>query len=211
MKNTTEISIARALVELKLLDKRIERAIRESLFGTFKVGNRISAGFTNVKDAETRVKADFQSVKDLIRRRSNIKSAIVVSNAESKVVVNEVEMSRAEAIERKTSIEYEMQLLHRMKNTYAKLVNEVDDINEDVKRRLDNHLETIFGKEGKPSTQAIEDISRVFNRDNEAHLIDPIGLKKQIDYLTNDIEGFLAEVDHVLNESNTLTKILIHD
>jgi hypothetical protein len=65
----------------------------------------------------------------------------------------------------------------------------------------------LFGKEGKVTAQANEDIVKAFKSDNEAKLIDPIDLKKQIDTLTEEIEDFLSEVDFTLSESNTITRI----
>lgn len=211
MTNTTEMTVARALSELKLLDARIYRAINDATLGTYSVGGKVLSGYNSTEDIEKQAKADYQSAQALIKRRNTVKSAIVKSNAETDVVVAGVKMTRAEAIERKTSISYDKTLLAKMKSVYAHMTSRVDNINEEVKERLDGQLEVLFGREGKPSTQEIENITKTFKDNNEAKLIDPIGLKKQINKLTEEIESFEQEVDHVLNESNTLTRIAIED
>lgn len=208
---TVEISVARGLAELKLLDKRIDRAIREATFGGIQIGNRVSAGFTDVEEIEKAAESGLQSVNALIKRRNAIKSAIVVSNAITMAVVAGELMTVAEAIERKTSIEYEEHLLNKLKLTYTSLTSQIDTNNYEMQQRLDKHLETLFGKEGEINAKENGDIVLAFRRDNEAKLIDSINLKRQIEELENSIDGFLSEVDFVLNESNVLTNITVEE
>lgn len=208
---STEISVAQALVQLKTLDKRIIRTLKDSAFGGIQVGRKVTAGFANAQEIEDTAKASLQSSKALIKRRNDIKSAIVVSNALTKVAVGSQTMSVAEAIERKTSIAYEQTLLAKLKDTYNRLTREVDKINDDVQHRLDSHLETLFGKEGKVTAKENDEIVQSFKRENEAKLIDSINLRKQIEELENSIEDFLENVDMALNESNVLTKITLED
>lgn len=204
-----EMTITRGLAELKLLDSRINRSINEAVLGSNSVGKKLPTGYNSVEDVEKRAKSDYQSVKDLLKRRNSIKSAIVLSNATTIVEVAGVKMTVAEAIERKTSISYEEQLLSKMRSTYTQVVNHVDRINNEMKARLDSHLETLFGKEGKVNPQSHEDIVKAFKADNEATFIDPINLEKQINELVKSIEDFNMEVDFTLSESNTITRITI--
>ena len=206
-----EMTITRGLAELKLLDSRINRSINEAVLGSNSVGKKLPTGYNSVEDVEKRAKSDYQSVKDLLKRRNSIKSAIVLSNATTVVEVAGVKMTVAEAIERKTSISYEEQLLSKMRSTYTQVVNHVDRINNEMNARLDSHLETLFGKEGKVNPQSHEDIVKAFKADNEATFIDPINLEKQINELVKSIEDFNMECDFTLSESNTITRITIED
>ncbi|KJD52548.1 hypothetical protein UZ38_37130, partial [Bacillus amyloliquefaciens] len=138
-----------------------------------------------------------------------IKSAIVVSNATTKIEVAGVKMTVAEAIERKTSISYDIQLLDKLKEVYADLVDEAESVNQKVTERLDKHLETLFGKDGKVKAAENQEIVKSFLAENEAKIIDPLNLKEKIDSLSKKIEDFEMEVDFALSESNTLTKIKI--
>lgn len=209
MTNTNEISVARALSELKLLDARINRAITDSCFIGKKVGKKVQGGYETVEAVEKDIKAKYVSVKDLIERRNKVKSAIVTSNASTILEVAGKKMTVAEAIERKVSIIYDRRLLVSMKKDYA-LAQEFEQVtNERMNNRLDNHLETLFGKEGKTSAQANDDIVKSFKSDNEATLIDPLKLQGEIEALEEEILSFEAEVDLSLSESNALTYIAV--
>ena len=119
-------------------------------------------------------------------------------------------MTVAEAIERKTSISVHFfQLLDKLKEVYADLVDEADSVNQKVTERLDKHLETLFGKDGKVKAAENQEIVKSFLAENEAKIIDPLNLKEKIDSLSKKIEDFEMEVDFALSESNTLTKIKI--
>lgn len=133
---------------------------------------------------ESRAKADYQSIEALIKRRNAIKSAIVVSNATTKIEVAGVKMTVAEAIERKTSISYDIQLLDKLKEVYADLVGEAENVNQKVTERLDKHLETLFGKDGKVKAAENQEIVKSFLAENEAKIIDPLNLKEKIDCLS---------------------------
>jgi hypothetical protein len=86
-----EISITRALAELKLLDSRITKKISECEFVFFT-----SKKYKSTMNSDALVsgsKASYQSVMDLIERRKNLKSAIIISNALTKVKLNGEEMT----------------------------------------------------------------------------------------------------------------------
>lgn len=202
-----EITITRALAELKLLDKRIQRSINDSVLAGYTVGKKIMTGFNSVEEIEQRAKSDYQSIQDLIKRRNDIKAAIVVSNATTRVEIAGNTMTVAEAIERKSSIDYDKMLLNRLRSTYSSIVNQVDRVNEEVKNRLDRQLEVLYGKEGKSKAIENEELTKAFKEDNEAKMIDSLNLKNRIEKLTKDIEDFETEVDFVLSESNTITRI----
>ncbi|MDM5296827.1 hypothetical protein QUF51_01380 [Bacillus pumilus] len=205
-----EMTITRALSELKMLDKRINRTIDEAVLGGLMIGQNIQHGFRNQEEIQQKAKADEQSIQALIKRRNAIKAAIVVSNATTTIDVASVSMTVAEAIERKTSIDYDIRYLKKLKKVYTELIDRAEQINKDVKNRLDQHLETLFGKDGKLRAAANEEIVKSFLAENEATIIDPLHLRVKIEQLSKDIEGFQMEVDFSLSESNTLTKIEIH-
>lgn len=204
------MTITRALSELKMLDKRINRTVDEAVLGGLMIGKHIQHGFQHQEDIEKKAKADDQSIQALIKRRNAIKSAIVVSNAMTTIDVAGVSMTVAEAIERKTSIEYDIRYLRKLKKVYTELVDKAEQTNEDVKKRLDRHLETLFGKDGKTQAAANQEIVKSFLAENEATIIDPLRLRVKIEKLSTEIEDFQMEVDFSLSESNTLTKIQIN-
>jgi len=209
-----EMSITRGLSELKLLKDRIERKIQSSKYivGNKKSNKKIDGIYTK-EDLVTTIKADYQSVLDLINRRKLIKAEIVKSNANTIVKISEKEMTVAEAIERKESIQFEKILLNTMEQHYRSAIAKVAVENEKVQVNLDNLLNTTFGKENKNKTaeNEIKIISDPYLEQNEWEVINPLKLQEEIEKLKTSIEDFETEVDFILSESNTITKIQIPD
>ena len=122
-----KITITEGLVELKLLDSRIRKAtVKDWAIGVYSK----DVTQENKKKFEEVTKANYQSIKDLINERAKIKSAIVKSNAKTQVKVGEKKMTVAEAIERKSSIDYEKDLLSEWKTSLAQATNTVEKGNE---------------------------------------------------------------------------------
>lgn len=209
-----EMSITRALSELKLLSSRINRAIESS---SFIVANKKSAKKVNnvytTQEFIDNAKSTYQSIVDLIERRKEIKSKIVDSNAKTMITVAGKEMSVAEAIERKDSIAFEKMLVEHMQRQYNSSLALASRNNEQVQIKLDELLLVTFGKEGKQKTSEseISMISNPYLEQNEWELINPLLLQDKIESMRKEIEEFENEVDFILSESNTITKITIKD
>ena len=137
-----KMTITEALVELKLLDKRIANTdMQDWCIIQLKQDKKTMTGET-VEEYEQETKARFQSVKDLITERANIKKAIVKSNADTVVEVGDLKMTVAEAIEYKTSIEYEKRLLQSLRRSKA----EVEEGKIAHEARLDREVSNVIGK-----------------------------------------------------------------
>lgn len=202
-----KMSVTRALAELKLLDKRIHTVMNSAKFVDFSIGEKAVNGYASNKEYEDKVKSAYQSVKDLIKRRNDIKSAVVLSNAMTKVKIAAKEYTVAEAIERKTSIQYEEQLMQKMKNEYTKVTNSINRKNEEVKEELNRKLDALYGREAKTKVDENNELVKSYRHDNEAKMIDPLHIRSAYEKLEQDIDEFLSEVDFVLSTSNTLTEI----
>ncbi|KZN99116.1 hypothetical protein [Pseudobacillus badius] len=202
-----KMSITRGLAELKLLDKRIQSTMKSTPFISYAVGDKPVSGFAATKEFEEKAKSTYQSTLDLIKRRNAIKSAIVLSNAMTHVEVAGEKYTVAEAIERKTSIQYEQRLLEKMKQEFAAATREVEQINDDVKQQLDHQLEVLYGREAKLKVEESNELTKSYREKHEAKVIDPLKLRDKYEKLEKQIDEFLAEVDFVLSTSNTLTEI----
>ncbi|MEK4029196.1 MULTISPECIES: hypothetical protein [Bacillaceae] len=204
-----KISITRALAELKLLDKRIQTTMNQTPFISYAVGNKPVSGFATNKEFEDKAKSAYQSTLDLIKRRNAIKSAIVLSNAMTQVEIAGNQYTVAEAIERKTSIQYEQQLLRKMKQEFSLVTDQVEDINDEVKQQLDRQLEVLYGREAKLKAEESNELTKSYREKHEAKIVDPLKLRQEYERLEQKIDEYLTEVDFVLSTSNTLTEIEI--
>lgn len=207
-----QILVTKGLNELKLLDSRINRKIEE---GEFIAAAKLSVQNVNgkiTKEAyKANAKADYQSIVDLIKRRNNIKSAIIQSNAVTKVDIAGKIMTVAEAIDKKSSIEYEISLLEKLTMQYKTSSDIIIKENEKVDYSIEQLLNTAYGKEGKEKiTQASYDaIAEPYRKANEYGLVDALDGEKLIKEMKDKIERFLSEVDTALQISNSTTVINI--
>ncbi|WP_195988522.1 hypothetical protein [Clostridium sp. D53t1_180928_C8] len=207
-----QMLVTKGLNELKLLDSRINRKIEE---GEFIAATKVSVLNVNgkiTKEAyKANAKADYQSIVDLIKRRNNIKSAIIQSNAVTKVDIAGKIMTVAEAIDKKSSIEYEIALLEKLTMQYKTSSDIIIKENEKVDYSIEQLLNTAYGKEGKEKiTQASYDaIAEPYRKANEYGLVDALDGEKLIKEMKDKIESFLSEVDTALQISNSTTIINI--
>jgi len=210
MADMRKITVTEALVELKLYDAKINKAINSASFIGCKKKSAEKVGAFNVDVFEKKVQADYQSIRDLIDNRAKIKAAIVQSNAITTVEIGGNKYTVAEAIEmRNNSINYKKICLHYMKEQWQKVVKEVDKHNRDVDVAVDQMLDTFLGKESdkKISEADLSAISDPYREKNEWEYIDPINLYDKIKELEEKIDNFESEVDTKLSVSNSITYI----
>lgn len=202
-----KISITRALTELKVLDSRISKQIESSNFVGYSIGKNPVVGYSSNGDFMNESKRKYQSIKDLIDRRSKIKAAIVASNSLTKVQIVGVTMTIADVIEKKNSIGYEKNLLQEMKKQFLTVKNKVEEINRSMESASDEIAQKLAGKDTKVNTESLNHIKKFMQDVKEPVIVDGINIKKEIEALENFIIEFEKEVDFTLSESNTRTEI----
>ncbi|QNO00587.1 hypothetical protein QGX17_gp122 [Pseudomonas phage phiPsa381] len=202
----TQISVTRALAEVKALNDRIEKATRQATFISVTVGGKVPNG-SDLQATTNTIRANLQSVQDLIARRQAVKGAVVRSNAVTEVVINGVTMTVAEAIERKGSIDKERTLLAVLQQQLNQNRVAVERNNVTMNQKLDMMIQTAVGKERKATEEELEAISKPYTASNITAPLDPNGLEAVIAKLESEINGFVFEVDFVLSEANAKTLI----
>lgn len=209
-----KILVTKGLNELKLLDNRIYRKIEEGEFvGAAKISVANINGKITKESFKANAKADYQSIVNLIKRRNAIKSAIIQSNAVTIVDVAGKRMTVAEAIDKKSAIEYEKTLLIKLNEQYSIANSRIERENAKVDESIEQLLNTAYGKEGKEKiTKASHDaIAEPYRTANEYGLVDALEVEKLIKTMKEEIENFESEVDTVLQISNSVTMIEIGD
>lgn len=199
-----------ALNELKLLDSRITKEINKGSFISSAKKSSPKVAPTMSKDEFIEeAKSRFNSVKDLIERRAKIKAAIVDSNANTEVEIDGVKMTRADAIERKSSIEYEKLMLDELKDQLNMHTARVNSSNYEVDNKIDSLVQAAYGKEGKNNIKQedYDAIAKPYREANEWDVVDPLNLKDVIEEMEKRIDGFESNVDSVLQISNCTSYI----
>ncbi|MEY2363215.1 hypothetical protein R6U76_19920 [Lysinibacillus capsici] len=207
MTEMKKLSIHRALTELKMLTLRIEAATNEvSAVVANRKSNRKING-VDIPEYEKQMQASYDKVLGLISYRNKIKALVVQSNANTKVLVGKEEMTVAEAIERKQSIQYEKNLLEVIQHQHRSAINTIAKENDALPAKLETYLINILGNKDKQSSEEVKLHTETFMKRNEFEIIDPLNVKQQIEKLSNRIEEFESEVDAILSESNATTFI----
>ncbi len=199
------MSITQALAELKLLDKRINKALDNVTWADIKTK---SYPVDTEKFAKT-VRAQYQSFTDLVKRRDMIKRGVVKANAATRVKVGTWEGTVAEAIEYKTSIHYKRLLLNTMREQLLTAKQQFKEQQEAVDGRLEKLLHSELGKDVKTSPETITALTNSFRENNKVELVDPLDLSERTRELEEEIESFETNVDWVLSETNGKTMITI--
>lgn len=202
-------TITECLVELKTLSARIDKEINSTYFVTTFTGGNAPTGFKSIEDFEAKTKASFEKITDLISYRNKIKTLIVESNANTKVVIAGKEYTVAAAIERKSSIEFDKRLLYKIHSQTDMCYAVISNNNKQAQLRLDNLLNTSMGKDVKSDANDIKTITDNFMAKNETKLLDPINVGTISQKLSKEIEDFLSAVDVALSISNAITYVEI--
>lgn len=204
-----KISITRALAELKLLNDRImKQTERLTLVDAYQRRSpRLLNSQKTQADFEKDAISDLSSITDLIARRRKIKEAIILSNAERKILIKGVEYTVAAAIDRKNAIEFEEALRDKIKRNVAEVRRAVETARPQLESQVNKMLETNLGTEKKIDASLYDTIAKPFIEQNELVMFDPAKAEALSIQMEKDIEDFLTEVDFALSESNSTTEI----
>lgn len=207
------MTIHRALVDLKMIDAKITKSIGEiEPIGMYQKDKLIN-GLTKVGEFEKKAKSKLQSIQDLIERKCKIKNTIVEANAITEVEINGEKMTIADAINFKNIIIFKKMLVE----TLTKKSNSVKALfireNERISGIALDNAKIMLGKQGddkiKPVDEDVKNIIEPFLKRNLYHLSDVLEIEVLLEKLNIEIDEFVAEVDSVLSEINSITLIEI--
>ena len=211
MANVEKMNVHQALCEIKLLDKRINSEINNlKPVGITKVVAQMVDSMTVPKFKEE-ASAQYQKIIDLIKRRAAIKSAVVLSNAVTKVMISGKEYTIAEAIELKNhGLDGKRELRNRMAYLLQIAETSIMRTNETNEIKGDNYVREVFGsKDNKAGAAEIQAARTNYMAGLAVELVDPIDARSVIKALDDEIHNFEIEVDAVLSTSNATTELTI--
>lgn len=209
---TEKMTVHEALCELKTLDSRIDKAINGSVFVfANKHANTKVSGLGIDKYCEE-IKSGYQSANALIARRDAIKRAVTLSNATTKVTVNDKEFTIAEAIEMKNhGIPILQKLLKKLDMDNQKARRAADTSNGDyLEARADEYVKSLYGNvDMKGAGDEIKKVRADFIAAQTTEVVDPLGVVAEMERLSKLIDGFSVKIDSALSVSNALTEITV--
>lgn len=207
-----KITIHEAIGEIKKLRKRAMQKNSEASYIGYKKksADNVANSTMNPENFAKAVQGNYDSVTRLLKNANDIKSKIILSNATTKIKVGEEEMTVAEAIERKKSIEFEEQLLSTMVIQYRNTINTVDGYNRNMEESLDEQVSNLAGKDNSGKNN-LTGYMEQYRQQNGWDVIDPLTLKDKIENLRESITDFKNNVDVALSVSNATTFVEIDD
>lgn len=209
--NKETMTVHKALAELKVLDSRISDAILSGDFVTTKKNNQDTVKGKTVEQYKGKATDVFQKASDLIRRRNAIKNAVVVSNANTMVMIGDKEYTVVEAIEKKNhGMDYYIQLRDVLRQQFAKQKAELERHNASLQQKAEQFVTGLMGgKDIKTDSVEFTTSMDTYIKSNTMTLLDPLGIEKKIEELDDMINSFMPEVDAALSVSNAVTIISI--
>lgn len=208
----TQISVTRALAELKKFDNQIEREIRSGTFLAITIGKDTQKKVLNSQDSVETVKAKiqgtFDSIESLMKRRDELKGKLVLSNATTRVQVAGRDITVAEAIEFKKSIANRQMLVSQLQSVKFNANSQVQTLNAKVEETIEKNLSAVYGSEkGKLSDTDYAAIANPQKNAKEAAILEVVDVATLIDEMTKTIEAVNTELDFILSEQNARTLI----
>lgn len=209
---TEKMSVHKALCELKTIDSRIQKGAQQGVFvfANKHSNNKISG--VGISEYSAEVKSAYQSVTDLIARRDAIKRAVTLSNATVKVTIGGKEYTVAEAIEMKNhGIPLKQMLLKKLDTDNRRARRDADDGNgEMLEMRADEYVKSLYGNvDMKGASDEIKKVRADFIAAQTMEIIDPIGVRVEMERIEKEINEFTVEIDAALSVSNALTELTI--
>lgn len=209
---TTEtMNMHKALAEINILGARIENATANNFIDINKHSNQKIAGLT-IHDYEEVLKGNWNQWFDFVNRWVALKKAVTASNAVTKVLVNGIEYTVAEAIAMKTvGMEHKSLMLRTLKNQYNNAQAKLNRANgDDLTQKAENYVTGLYGSKDKtPDPDQFEKVKAEYIKQNSLDLIDPNKILDKINALEKEISEFNAEIDSALSVSNANTLITI--
>jgi hypothetical protein len=189
-------------MELKLLEKRIDKAIEECDLIKVKTrsDNKLDA-YQFSKDAQS----SYDKAVALMERRDLLKSALSVSNATTTVKIGDKTYTVCDVIDRKRNLENKRELLERMRTQRKEATELYEKGKEIIRSKLDRLLEIEFGKDIQSNSDNVKSITDNYLNSNKVELLDPLNLGNKIKALDEFIDEFDKEADLILSETNAVT------
>lgn len=205
-----KMTIHRALSELKLIDAKIVKQTTELIPSGYYQKGKLVMGYMKEEEFNEAAQSKYDSIINLINRKVDIKSAIVLANSITDVTVGGKSMTIADAITYKGVIAFKQALIATLKQKHLKAVGDLNNNNNIVEQNVQRLLEATFGKENvKVGKEDVEAVRKPYIEANTFFLLDPLGADKKIAELEKEVAEFQAEVDAVLSEINAVTFIEI--
>lgn len=216
MTQNKTLTVQEALNELKVLDKRIERKLGDTKYVGVVQEDKLVYPASSKGDKDKFIsdaKSSIDSLLDLIAYRHALKAGVLRSNALTEIVIGDKKMTVAEAIDYKTSIQSEKDLVQTLVNDLTQATTKMTRINNDIDTALEKKQNSLLSSEkDDKSSEFIKFLKEQAEREKATVLELEVGKALVSDYTKaklDSIEQFEQTVDFKLTASNVSTEITV--
>ena len=203
-----EYTLTRALVEIKLYDSKIEKAIKELNSVSYKVNEIVPEYRTTEADFLAEYNSQMQKIKDLRSNKTALKNALMKANSETKVKIADKEYTILEALNKKAEIHLDSSLVHALTSQLKSAIAKVNTINEKIESDIERTINAKSSSSGNQNKEYIQQVRESYKSQIPVLVNDTV-VENLIKTKTDEIQDFLAEVDFALSEINAITKIKV--
>lgn len=214
-----EITIHRALSQLKTTQARIEDRLKKDIYISSTIGKTGMAEGRPVDAVEREIRSNYDSMCQLLKNFEALKLAIIRSNSgiteeSTNIRTGEVDgrqMTVAEAI---AIQKYVLPFWSRFVGHLEAQLNEtkisVEMANNQANKEISSMLDTFSNKDSKNLDQTqVNTITEAYQQNKFRRLVDPLELVSKIDKLHRKIDDLAVSVDAFLSESNAITNVTV--
>lgn len=211
--------ITQALDERDLLVKKISDKISKAKFIDTAKKNEEKVYEARVMKEQfaKEARAAYQQIMDLTDRYQKIDAKIVNSNANTYIETSYGTMSVASAIAlrgrlRGTGVyedraDFEGNLQKSMQCQYDRSVQFAENRNQKLQSTAEEMRLSILGKDTRVKEDKPLEVVETYVKENTTELIDPLGIQKKMEELSEKRENLLRELDTQIKVSNATTFI----
>ncbi len=213
--------VTQALDERDLLVKKIQDKINKTTFvDTIRPNaDKVYEGRVSSEEFSKEAESSYQQITDLIDRYQQIESAIVASNADTRIMTSYGEFTVAGAISLRSRLrgtglyssktDFESALHNKMEKDFQKQVAFAEEKNRILQSTAEEMRLSILGKDTKVKEDKPLNVVEEYVRENTTELVDPLDVQKQMEKLTEKRNTLLTELDTQIKVSNATTFIEI--
>lgn len=204
------ISLTRALTEVKHIRQWLDENVGFQPIGiAIESGSKVLDSAQSPKDLEKTIQSDYDTYIAKLGRLRKLRSAIIKANASTMVTVGAETMCIMEAVDLKSTIQYEINLLQHLKETYTRVVEKVSSANALAENELTKQIHSV---ESSPSfTNEVKEgqvtLLRLQQNTRKREILDPLNIVERIKKLEKRISDINVNIDYALSEVNATTLI----
>lgn len=213
-----EITIHRALSQLKTTQARIEDKLEKDLYISSTIGKTNMAEGRPVDAVKREILANFDSMEQLLQNFQTLKLAIIRSNSgiteeESTNIktgtVEDLTLTVAEAIAiQKYVLPLRERFVRRLEAQLNNAKRTVEMANTQANNEIASVLDALSNKDSKNlDPSQVNTITEAYQQNKFRQLVDPLDLAEKIRKAHDNLDALSVGIDAFLSESNAISHI----